>query len=278
MLNNNRYITGRVPGLDEHGELLDPEVQGSGGCVFKTPYGDELCIVKIPNLLCYNNDISRVDAEVSVMQDEELHKQPIVQLKAAHSWQAESGTVKKAFVFKYYKGGDLMGLLTQPSEKRDPRLKGPSVELDLIVLLVVQRLCLALASLHRMGWCHCDIKPENIFCPSADYFGLKACVLGDFGALKRIGIDHVIPGRTGTKNWVPWKDGQVLAHGSFDMYSVGKVMQAFKQAFGQLSPEVRALANQLMSKAAAERPTASHLLQTRLPELIEQLGQQLISQ
>jgi hypothetical protein len=61
------------------------------------------------------------------------------------------------------------------------------------------------------------------------------------------------------------------------MYSVGKVMKAFMQAFGQLSPEVRALANQLMSKAA-ERPSASDLLQTRLPELIEQLGQQLISQ
>jgi 6-pyruvoyltetrahydropterin/6-carboxytetrahydropterin synthase len=36
-----------------------------------------------------------------------------------------------------------------------------------------------------MGWCHCDIKPENIFCPSADYFGLKSCVLGDFGGMKR---------------------------------------------------------------------------------------------
>lgn len=273
MLNNNRYIIGRVPGLDEQGELLDLEFQGSGGCVLKAPYNDELCIVKIPNMMCYNNDTSRVDAEVSVMLNEELLKQPIAELKAAHSWRTDSGSVKKAFVFKFYKGGDLMALLQQPPEKRDPRLNGPSLELDLIVLLVVQRLCLALATLHRMGWCHCDIKPENIFCPSADYFGLKACVLGDFGGLKRIGIDQVFPGQTGTRNWVPWKDGHTLADGSFDMYSVGKIMAAFRQAFGQLSPEVASLAKELMSRAARDRPSASDVLENRLPDLLGKLGQ-----
>ncbi len=273
MLNKNRYINCRIPGLDEHGELLDPELQGSGGCVLKVPYEDELCIVKIPSMMSYNNDVSRVDAEVSVMQDEELHKQPIAELKAAHSWHSESGSVKKAFVFKFYKGGDLMALLQQPCEKRDPRLNGPSVELDLIVLFVVQRLCLALATLHRMGWCHCDIKPENIFCPSADYFGLKSCVLGDFGGMKRIGIDEVIPGITGTINWVPWKDGRKPAHGSFDMYSVGKIMHAFKQAFGQLSPEVSALAKELMTRAACDRPSASDVLEKKLPDLFEKMGQ-----
>ena len=208
-MSNNKFVLdceGRVPDLEEHGVELEG-VQGSGGRVFVIPYGSELCIAKIPNMKCYNNDISRLDAESSVMRDEELCKQPIAELKAVHSWQAESGDVKKTFVFKFYRGGDLMALLTQPAESRDPRLNGPSVELDFIVLLVVHRLCSVLATLHRMGWCHCDIKPENIFCPSADYFGLKACVLGDFGGLKRIGVDNVVPQLTGTKNWVPWKDG-----------------------------------------------------------------------
>ena len=206
--NNNCVLDceGRVPGLEEHGVELEG-VQGSGGSVFLTPYGAELCIVKIPNMKIYNNDISRLDAETLVMRDGELRKQPIAELQAVHSWQAESGDAKKAFVFKYYRGGDLMALLTQPAESRDPRLNGPSVELDMIVLLVVHRICSVLQLLHRMGFVHCDIKPENIFCPSADYFGLKACVLGDFGGLKRIGVDNVVPQQTGTKNWVPWKDG-----------------------------------------------------------------------
>jgi serine/threonine protein kinase len=273
MLNKNRYIFGRVPGLDEHGELLDPEFQGSGGCVLKAPYDDEVCIVKIPNMMCYNDDTSRVDAEVSVMLNEELLKQPIAELKAAHSWYTDSGSEKKAFVFKFYKGGDLMALLQQAPEKRDPRLNGPSFELDVIVLLVVQRLCLALATLHRIGWCHCDIKPENIFCPSADYFGLKACVLGDFGGLKRIGVDQVFPGQTGTKNWVPWRDGLKPAHGSFDMYSVGKIIAAFKAAYGPLSAEVWTLSKELTARAACDRPSASDLLERRLPELFEKLGQ-----
>jgi serine/threonine protein kinase len=166
-----------------------------------------------------------------------------------------------------------MALLTQPRDKRDPRLNGPSGELDFIVLLVVQRLCLVLATLHRKGWCHCDIKPENIFCPSADYFGLKACVLGDFGGLKRIGVETIVPGLTGTKNWVPWKDGLTPVHGSFDMYSVGKIMQAFRQACGPLSPDISTLANKLMSRVPSDRPTASDLIQKTLPELFERLGQ-----
>ena len=272
MLNNNRYVNGRIPDFEERGEMLDREVQGSGGYVYQCPYGDELCIVKIPLMRSYNNDSSRLDSEISLMHHEELQQQPIADLKAVHSWHAESGAAKKALVFKFYSGGDLMALLTQPLEKRDPRLHGPSVELDLIVLIVVQRLCMVLATLHQMGWCHCDIKPENIFCPSADYFGLKSCVLGDFGCLKRIGVDDVIPGVTGTKDWVPWKDGFTLAHGSYDMYSVGKIMKAFKMSCGALSAEVGTLANQLMSKAAL-RPTASDLLQKTLPELFEKLGQ-----
>ena len=62
------------------------------------------------------------------------------------------------------------------------------------------------------------------------------------------------------------------ADGSFDMYSVGKIMKAFKMSCGALSAEVGTLANQLMSKAAL-RPTASDLLQKTLPELFEKLGQ-----
>lgn len=269
MLNNNRYTLCPVPGLLEQGQPLDQKFQGSGGRVFIAPYDDELCIVKIPN----NNDISRVDDEVSVMLDEELREQPIAELKAAHLWPTDFEVKEIAFVFKFYKGGDLMTLLQQAPERRDPRLNGPSVELDFIVLFVVQRLCLALATLHRMGWAHCDIKPENIFCPSADYFGLKACVLGDFGGLKRIGIDHVHPNQTGTRNWVPWKDGCKLAEGSFDMFSVGRIMAAFSQAFGPLSPDVSALSKELMARKACDRPSASDLLEQRLPDLFERLKQ-----
>jgi serine/threonine protein kinase len=273
-ISNNHQYNGCVPGLDEYGELLDLEFQGSGGTVYKVPYGDELCIVKIPNMFCYNDDISLVEAEISILQDEELQQEPIAKLKAVHSWKSEAENMKIAFVFKFYPGGDLMTLLTQTHENRDPRLIGPSVELDFAVLRVVQRLCSILAKLHNKGWCHCDIKPENIFCPSADYYGLQACVLGDFGGIKRIGVDFVIPNRTGTANWVPWKDGRRLAHGSFDIYSVGKIMHAMKLAFGPLSPEVTALANKLMSRAS-DRPSASDVLQNNLPQLFCRLKQQM---
>ena len=51
------------------------------------------------------------------------------------------------------------------------------------------------------------------------------------------------------------------------MYSVGKIMQAFRQAFGQLSPDVLALSRQLVSHKPSERPSASDVLETKLPEL-----------
>jgi hypothetical protein len=57
------------------------------------------------------------------------------------------------------------------------------------------------------------------------------------------------------------------ADGSFDMYSVGKIMHAMKQAFGQLSPEVLSLARQLLSQQPSERPSATDVLETKLPEL-----------
>ena len=55
------------------------------------------------------------------------------------------------------------------------------------------------------------------------------------------------------------------------MYSVGKIMQAFKQAFGQLSPDVLALSRQLVSHKPSERPSASDVLETKLPELFASL-------
>ena len=67
MMNNNRYIDGCIPGLDEHGQRLDQEFQGSGGDIYKILYGEDLCIVKIPNKRSYNDDISRLDDEVSLM-------------------------------------------------------------------------------------------------------------------------------------------------------------------------------------------------------------------
>jgi hypothetical protein len=57
------------------------------------------------------------------------------------------------------------------------------------------------------------------------------------------------------------------------MYSVGKIMAAFRQAFGQLSPEVASLAKELMSRAARDRPSASDVLENRLPDLLGKLGQ-----
>lgn len=90
---------------------------------------------------------------------------------------------------------------------------------------IMQSLLLALMSLHRHGYVHCDISPSNIFIERAENFTLR---LGDFGIALKTGQTHAdldLAAAYAPDYHAPEQSPEQPAHPSQDIYSAGRVLQ-----------------------------------------------------
>lgn len=93
-----------------------------------------------------------------------------------------------------------------------------------------------LMHLHRLGFVHCDIKPDNIFVDAAT----QRYVVGDFDAVHRRG--EQLRWKCGTVGWVPTEEDTEIAEREIDWYSVdmiGQYLEARKRGERFDGEEVR---------------------------------------
>jgi len=118
------------------------------------------------------------------------------------------------YVSKFYPNGTL-------ADKID-MFKGNLLE----AIKAIRPLVEAVATLHKKGYVHRDIKPQNIFLNSN-----KDLILGDFGLVYFIDDEHTKISETyenvGSRDWMPpWAMGIRIEEvkPSFDVFSLGKVL------------------------------------------------------
>ena len=147
----------------------------------------------------------RLKREIEAMQSiSHKHLLNIVESDPEHKW----------YVMDYYQRGDLSKIAGAYAGdfRRSLRVFRPLVE--------------GVAELHKRGFVHRDIKPQNVFVRATDDL-----VLGDFGLV--IDLDNTRTRLTGTvenvgtRHWMPpWAEGRRIEDLSpnFDVYSLGKLL------------------------------------------------------
>lgn len=109
----------------------------------------------------------------------------------------------------------------------------------------------ALAHVHRIGWVHSDIKPENIFIPARDADG--AIRLLDFGFAFDRFADSPETDRGGTAHYVAQEVRRGwIADGRADLYSLGMVLRTCFPAL-EADPAWRVILDSLTSPIPADR-------------------------
>ncbi|KAL3316658.1 Serine/threonine-protein kinase MRCK beta [Cichlidogyrus casuarinus] len=128
------------------------------------------------------------------------------------------------FVMDFYNGGDMLTMLTK---------FGDSVPEE-ITKFYVAEMILAIDSLHKLGYVHRDIKPDNVLLDSSGHI-----VLADFGSCLRIEKDGLVRNNTpvGTPDYISpeilraSESGQGTFGIECDYWSLGVVM--YELLFGE---------------------------------------------
>ncbi len=90
---------------------------------------------------------------------------------------------------------------------------------------VANEICQALAQVHRIGWIHSDIRPDNIFVPTDGTVGLVHLL--DFGFAFDRFADSPVAERGGTARYIaPEVQRGWFADGRADLFSLGRVLRA----------------------------------------------------
>jgi serine/threonine protein kinase len=131
---------------------------------------------------------------------------------------AEMGTARAYLILRLYSEGDLFDHIykTCPDYICDPEL----------VYEVGRDISIALSCVHKAGFIHCDVKPENIL---VDYArGRRSTFhLADFGLVKRIGDSS--PTITGTLRYLPPETKESPKR---DVWALGVIL--YEMAYGGL--------------------------------------------
>ncbi len=146
---------------------------------------------------------------------------------------------------------------------------------ELIAYSIVNMLCNCLAHLHRKGWVHVDIKPENIFLSGDIESSDCQAYLGDFGNAVPVGTP-ISSSTSGTPAYFPKQDFRTCygpAQFSLDLFSVGMVMKQFDKYIHELPLHARSIMERLLAPDATRRPTATEMLNTHLPEWLSQINE-----
>jgi serine/threonine protein kinase len=128
----------------------------------------------------------------------------------------EANVAENWFVMEYFGRGTLSGHLGR--YRGDP----------LGALQAFRSIVSTVAAIHRRGYVHRDIKPDNIFVDGDDHL-----VLGDFGLVIHNATDNERLTDTlenvGSRDWMPaWASGARIEEirPTFDVFSLGKVLWA----------------------------------------------------
>jgi len=154
--------------------------------------------------------LQRLDKEAKVMSS--VHHKYICQ----YYGRVESDEASY-LLMEYAKGGDLLDYINSQGAMPEKKARR-----------IFKQLLQSLQFLHRAGYVHRDVKPENIFMTE----GLKSIKLGDFGFATRWRPDHTLDACVGT---FPYTAPEVLDQRPYvgpevDAFSCGTVLLAMLTA------------------------------------------------
>ena len=162
-----------------------------------------------------------------------------------------------------------------------PRLEGESMQWHLaspiakplpVALWLVRQTCQALESLHKGGWIHGDVKPDNVIVGTSGHVTLV-----DLGFATRI---HTLPNHQyrGTPAYSAPETlgGEMAAIPAMDVFSLGRVLWQWltcttQTSSAQLEP-VADLVEAMVHQDPDQRPTSSEVNRRLLRLEIETLG------
>ena len=239
---------------------IPSQFQGHQSTVYQSSIseiGDVLIKVLKPHLGPQQGLDDVVELEVALKQE----GAPVAELLSYHEW-SDDGLTQNAAVYRYYSGGDLFTQIHRLHHSKAISAQ----QTEFIAYSMASMLCNCLAHLHRKGWVHVDIKPENIFVSHDIESPDCQAYLGDFGNAVRVGKE-ICWFYTGTASYFPKQDfghGAGPAQTSIDMYCVGKVLNVF-DFIHKLSPHAHSVMQILTAPDATRRPTAVEMLEIYLP-------------
>jgi len=196
-------------------------------------FGDiELCKHKATGELVAIKIISKAETLRSANPGQALVEREVLAC-LAEAGAAESVTrLKAAFhddnflylVQEYLPGGDLFTLVDRTEEERLPEAH---------VKFYLAELVEALNVVHKLGYAHRDVKPENLLIDEAGH--LK---LADFGSASKLGASHSASTALSTPDYTApevlnaIRDGNVTVAAAADLWSVGVV--AYELLVGEM--------------------------------------------
>jgi serine/threonine-protein kinase len=136
-----------------------------------------------------------------------------------------------------------------------------------VALWVARQTAQALETLHRSGWIHGDVKPDNLLMDSRGHVTLI-----DLGFAQRVGAtrSHLL---MGTPDFAApeWLQESAIAEPSTDIFSLGRTLQTLLAGQESLPKNVQALLQKMTAEEPAARIAADRLGDMLLKLEIENL-------
>lgn len=134
-------------------------------------------------------------------------------------------------------------------------------------LWVVRQAAQALGILHRSGWVHGDVKPENLLMDSRGHVTLI-----DLGFAQRVGTTSSLRLMV-TPDFAPpeFDADSVVANSAGDIYSLGKTLEKLISDWETAPINIKELLQRMTAEKVSDRPAAERLVDQLLKLEIEHL-------
>lgn len=182
-------------------EILEPIGEGRFGKVYKVREikSGKIYALKVAKDPLYLNQLLNEAQNILFLNHPNLVK--------LYRYYLRRREGKVYLLYEFCDGGDL---------KREVEKKGKLSPKE--ALKILKEVALGLAHLHRYGYIHLDIKPENILAKLER--GKKVWKLGDFGLLKTRGFSGILDVK-GTVGYIAPEVFKGEIHRSSDIFSLG---------------------------------------------------------